>query len=97
MFDITFLFIMVSLDFTINLVLKMIYDRKERQTKISKNEMKGLLLLCTKIIHFTFENNLYQQKDRTVMESSLSPLLVGIFMVELKKDLIPKLSEYMTT
>ena len=57
-FDVTSLFTMVLLDFTIDLVLKRIYDRKDIQTKISKYEMKGLLLLCTKSIHFTFDSRI---------------------------------------
>ena len=55
--------------------------------------MKMLLLLCTKNVHFTFENNVYQQKDGVAMGSLLGPVLEGIFNVELERDLIFKLSE----
>ena len=55
-FDVTFLFTMVPLDYTIDLVLKRIYDDKEIQTKINRTEMKKLLLSCTKSVHFTFQN-----------------------------------------
>ena len=53
--------------------------------------MKGLLLLCTKIVHFTFNNEIYQQCDGVKMRSALGPLIPGIFIVELEKSLIPTL------
>ena len=43
-FDVTSLFTMVPLDYTIDLVLKRIYDDKEIQTKINRTEMKKLSL-----------------------------------------------------
>ena len=58
---------MVPLDYTTDIALKQIYDNKEVETKISGKDMKNLLLLCTKNIHFTFGNNIYQQKDGVAM------------------------------
>ena len=52
--------------------------------------MKNLLLLCTKNVRFTFENNIYQQKDDVAMGSPLGPVLAGILMVHLKRTLMPK-------
>ena len=68
-------------DDTINVVIKRIYDRQEIYTKISRNKMKEILLLCTENVHFTFENNFYQQKYREIMGSPLCPALAVIFMV----------------
>ena len=48
-----------SLDYTIDLTLKRIYGDKEIETKISRKDMKKLLLLWTKNVHFFFENNIY--------------------------------------
>ena len=58
--------------------------------------MKELLLLCTKNVHFTFNNEIYQQCDGVAMGSPLGPVIAGIFMVELKKLLIPALMEHMS-
>ena len=53
--------------------------------------MKELLLLCTKNVHFTLNGQIYIQVDGVAMESPLAPLLADIFMIELKRSLIPKL------
>ena len=89
-FDVTSLFTMVPLDYTIDLVLKRIYDDKEIQTKISRMEMKKLLLLCTKSIHFTFQNEIYQQRDDVAMGTPLGPVLAGVFIVHLERTLMPQ-------
>ena len=48
--DVTSLFKNVLLDYTINIILKQIYDQRELlETKISRKEMKDLLLLLTKV------------------------------------------------
>ena len=58
--------------------------------------MKELLLLGTKNVHFTFNNDIYQQSDGVAMGSPLWPVIAGIFMVELERTLLPRLIEYMT-
>ena len=65
--DVSSLFTIVPLDYTIDLTLKRIYGDKEIETEISRNDMKNLLLLCTKNVHFTFENNIYQQNNGVAM------------------------------
>ena len=55
--------------------------------------MKELLLLCTKNVHFTFKNDIYQQCDGVAMRSPLRPVINGIFMVELERTLLPRLTE----
>ena len=67
---------------------------KKLYTNISKKEMKELL--CTKNTHFTFKNEIYQQCDGVPMGSPLGPVIAGIFMVELKKSLIPNLMKHMS-
>ena len=66
-FHVSLLFTMVPLDYTIDLKLKQIYGDKEIETKISRKDMKTLLILCTRNVHFTFGNNIYQQKDCVAM------------------------------
>ena len=52
-FDASSLFTMISPDYVIDLTLKRIYGNKEIETKISRKDMKNLLSLCTKNVHFT--------------------------------------------
>ena len=58
-FDVSSLFTMVPLDYTIDLTLKRIYDDKENETKISRKDVKNLLILCKKNVRFAFGNNIY--------------------------------------
>lgn len=95
-FDVKSLYTYVPLDFTINVILRRIYDENEIQTNIKRSEMKELLLLCTKNVHFSFDNEIYQQCDGVAMGSPLGPVIAGIFMVELERTLLPRLLTYMT-
>ena len=56
--------------------------------------MKHLLILCTKNVHFTFNNELYIQNDGVAMGSLLDPILEGIFMIELENMLVAKLKQH---
>ena len=53
-FDVVSLFTSVPLDFTIELILDKVYKDKIIKTKLSRSEMKKLLQICTKEIHFSF-------------------------------------------
>ena len=55
--------------------------------------MKELLYLCTKNVHFSFNNEIYMQNDGEVMDSPLEPVLANIFMVELERTAIQSLSD----
>ena len=90
-FDVTSLFTNVPLEFTIDVILRKVYDEKLVDVKIPRKEMKELLLLCTKSVHFTFNGDIYQQLDGVAMGSPLGPVIAGIFMVELENTLIPTL------
>ena len=94
-FDVSSLFTSVPLEYTINIILKRIYDNQEVQTSIEREVMKELLLLCTKNVHFTFNNKIYRQTDGVAMGSPLGPVISGIFMVELERTVIPQLSDHM--
>ena len=58
-FDVKPLFTNVPLNRTIDIILKRIYEKNETVTSITKNEMKDMLILCMKNVHFTFESRTY--------------------------------------
>ena len=69
------------LEKAIDITIERIYDRKEIDSQITRPEMEKLLTLFAKIVHFTFDNQVYQQKDGVTMESPLGQVLTGIFIV----------------
>ena len=87
----------VLFDFTIDLILKRIYEDNEIQTNIRKKEMKELLPLQAINVHFSYKGIVYQQCDRVATGSLLGPMLTGTFIVHLKRKLIPTLTEHMNT
>ena len=62
----------------------------------TKNEMKEMLILCTKNANFTFQSRTYVQTDGVAIDSPLVLILAGIFMIELENSLLPKLTKYIT-
>lgn len=50
---------------------------KEIQTDITKAEMKEIILLCTKGVHFNFGGNIFTQTDGVATVSPLAPVLYG--------------------
>ena len=93
-FDVKSLFINVPLDRTINIILNWIYDNNELRISILRIEMKELLLLYMKKVHFTFNGMIYMQVDGVVIGSPLGPVLADIFMIELEKAILPELTEF---
>ena len=91
-FDVKLLFTNVPLETTIDIILRRIYTNHELTT-LTKREMKELLLLCTKNVHFTFNGQIYIQIDGVAMGSPQAPLLTDIFMIELERSLIPSLQK----
>ena len=83
-FNVKSLFTNVPLEYSIDLVLKRIYDNGELSTDITRSEMKEMLKLCTKNVHFTFNGDIYLRTDGVAMVSFLGPVLAGIFMVHLE-------------
>ena len=73
-----------------------LHTERENETSITKKELKDLLILCTKNVHF-FNGQLYLQKQEIAMGSPLGPVIAGIFMIELEKNVIPMLSQSMTS
>ena len=94
-FDVSNLFTNVPLEFTINLILEKVYKKKLVKTKLKKPELKELLEVCTKELHFTFDGKIYQQTDGVCMGSPLGPVLANVFMVHLEETIAPKLQDSM--
>ena len=58
---------------------------------MSRSILKELLLLCTKHVHFKFNDEIYIQCDGVVIGSPLGPLLPNIFMISIEENILPKL------
>ena len=93
-FNVKSLFSNVPLDRTIDIVLRRVYDKHDLQTSKARSEMKELLI-CTKKIHFTFDNVIKVQNDGVAMGSPLGSVLSDIFMIELETSLLPGLTDYL--
>ena len=94
-FDVKPFFTNVPLDCTFDIILQRIFDNQEIQTAVTKKELKELLMLCTKNVHFTFGGKTFVQSDGVAMGSPLGPMLADIFMIELENTLVSTLTEYM--
>ena len=62
-FDVKALFTNISLEKTIDIILKKIYDDKKTETNIPQNIMKDLLYFYKKQAHFTYGGKIYIQID----------------------------------
>ena len=83
----------MPLETTIDIILRRIYTNHELTSSLAKKEMKELLLLRAKNVHFTFNGQNYIQVDGVAMRSLPAPLLADIFMIELERSLIPNLQK----
>ena len=90
-FDVKNLFINVPLKETVDIILTKVYDEKKIDAKIPKSILKELLYLCTKYVHFKFNDEIYIQCDGVAIGSALGPLLANIFMISLEDNSLPKL------
>ena len=79
-----------------DLILKKIYVEKTLTTTLPQEDMKTLLELCTKSLHFSFNGRFFQQVDGVAMGSPLGPVIANIFMAELEEQLVPTLGEKMS-
>ena len=62
--------------------------KHEITTVFMKNEIKKLLTIFTKHVHFSFNNDIYVQIDGFAMGSPLGPVIANIFMVELESVVV---------
>ena len=94
-FDVKSLFTNVPLDRIIDIIPTRIYDKHEITTNIGRKEMKDLITLFTKNVLFTFNNDMYQQRNGVAMGSPLGPAFAGIIMVELENSIVSELNSYL--
>ena len=52
-----------------------------------------MLILCTKNVYFTFNEEVYKETDGIAMGSPLGPVLADAFMVEFENKIVPVLQE----
>ena len=82
--------------FSFDISVKQIYEKHEKTTTVfTKHEMKNLLTVCAKNVHFSFNNDTYIQIDGIEMGSPLGPVIANIFMVELESVLVPRLNDHL--
>ena len=94
-FDVNLLFTNVPFEKTIEITLERIHEHKQISTSRSKKEMKQLLMLWTKNMHFTYNNTVHRQSDEVAMGSPLGLILSGICMVKLENSFVSTLNEGM--
>ena len=93
LFDVSSLFSNLPLDLTIDINLRKMYNEKIINTKLKRDQLKKLLELCTKDLHFSFNGKMFRQLDGVAMGSPLGPVIANIFMSELEAELVPKLND----
>ena len=94
LFDVKLLSTSVPLEYTINIIIKRIFEDHDIMTILKKSESKKLLTLCTKNVHFSFNNEIYIQIDGVAMSSPLGSVIANKFMVELETTVVPKLEDH---
>ena len=92
--DVKSLLTSVPLEHIINITIKKIYEKHEITIVFTKSETKKLLTICTKNVHFSFNNGIYIQIDGVGMGSPLGPVIPNIFMAELERVLVRKLNNH---
>ena len=93
-FDVKSLLTYIPLTETMDITLSCVYNHNEISTVLTNNEMKELLTLCTKNIHFTLNNEIYVQNDGITTGYPQGPILANVFMVELGNTLILRLYQH---
>jgi len=64
------------------------YNKQPIKTTISRRKITNILNICTKHVHFSFNNIIYTQPDDVVMEFSFGLIIGNIFMTKLKQKLM---------
>ena len=87
-FDVKSLFTNVPLEEVIEICINKLYEIDK--PKMNKNNFKKLLQLSTRDVQFSFNSQIYSQKDGIAMGSPLGPTLANIFMGYVESKIIRK-------
>ena len=79
-FDISCLFTNVPLDETIEICADALYRGHLDCPPFPEDTFRELMLIATRGVEFSFNNQMYKQLDGVAMDSSLGPALVNIFV-----------------
>jgi hypothetical protein len=90
-FDVKSLFTNVLLKKTINLILDIIYNKKQLNTTLKKRTLKKLLLDCCTKTPFSINGELFKQVDGIAMGSPLGRTLANIIMTNFEDEIIRQL------
>ena len=71
--DVKSLFISFPLDYTIDMIIRRIFGVLNIMTIFTKFEIKKLITLCTKNVHFSFNIEIYIQLDGVAIGLPLGP------------------------
>lgn len=87
-FDVKALFTIVHSEYTLDLVTKRINENHEISKSVTRNKIREILLLYTKIVHFLFKGIAHLQTDGVIMGYPFWQILSGIFMGHLERSLV---------
>ena len=73
---------------TIAICMDALYNDEQVPTpNIPKNILEKRLMKATREVEFSFEGNMYRQKDGVAMGSLLGPIMANIFVGYLEKQI----------
>ena len=90
-FDVKSLFTNIPLNESINIILRKVYYENKTVTNIPRSILNELLFLCTKHVHFKFNDEIRIQCDGVTTGSPLRSLFENMFMISLEESISPKL------
>jgi hypothetical protein len=90
-FDVESLFTNVLLSRTVKIILDCIYKDELIATTLKKRTLKKLILDCCNKTTFSFNEQIYVQKDDVSMGSSLGPVLANIILTKFERLIVSEL------
>ena len=93
-FDVESLFTKISTLETIEIIHNRAFEvGNESFHGFTRDQLKKLLIICTKESHFKFNGKYYDQIDRVSMRSPLGLLMANIFMANFENQNMANLKE----
>ena len=81
-YDVKYLFTSIPIQTTLNIIKKLLEEDTslQQRTTMAVKHIYSLLEFCLTNTYFSFQGNLYEQKEGAVMGSSINPIVANIFM-----------------